>query len=170
MSIGCSGTVAFGVAVEEDWHPFPWPPERQEEIEYDEDDDPCELGGYLARRQGIINPYDNPGPGYDHWEGWPEGQEPPDWQEREKLWSGASEKAAQDAPVEILQLGHYEGTSLFIVALKGTKISTYESNEAKGFVLPSIEQPRIDAAAQFCTANDICPFEEPQWLLASSMG
>lgn len=170
MGISCSGTVVFGVAIETEKLPFPWPPERQEEMHFADDDDPTDLGAYLALRDGAVNPYENPGPGYDHWRGWAPGQEPPDWEERVERWSSARKKAADDAPIEIVLLGHYQGTPLHIVALKGTEISTIYSNEAKELVLPAIDQTRIGVAAEFCRANDICPFEDPKWLLGSSLG
>ena len=167
----CSGTVAFGVAVEEEERlPFPWPPELQEELEFTDDDDPIDLGAYLALRSGAVDPCEDPGPGYDKWRGWPEGQEPADWEERLERWRSAKQKVEEEAPVEILLLGHYEGTPLYIVALKGTEISTLYSNEAKELVLPTIDQSQIEAAADFCKDNDICPFEDPKWLLGSSLG
>jgi hypothetical protein len=170
MGINHSGTVAFGVEVTDELLPFPWPPELQEEIEHHEDVDPSALGEYLARRKGIVNPLDNPGPGYDEEEGWPEGQEPSDWKGRCDLWSSACTKAESDAPIEILRWGHYEDSTLYIVALKGTEVSTYDCSETKELVLPTIDQSRIEEAAEFCRANEICPFEESSWLLGSSVG
>lgn len=167
MSSDTSGIVTFGVAVEEEHTlPFPWPPEYDDAQERDDDahdDERGELGFYLARRQGIACPYDDLGPEYDHDSGWATGYEPADWDERTDAWHSAAMQAEKDAPIEIVWFCSYD-CPMYIVALKGTTVMA-RCGEPQELLLPTIDPSRIEAAALFCKANGILPFEQPKWLL-----
>lgn len=97
-----SGIVTFGVALEEEAFPFPRPPQEAEAVDVDDDDrDPHDLGAYLAKREGAVSPFDDPGPGYDPFMGWPDGQEPADWRERVSCWRSLTRRAEEQAAIEL---------------------------------------------------------------------
>lgn len=165
MPLSSDGIVTFGVGVDEEYVlPFPWPPESQEDL----GEPVCELGEYLARRRGVLNPRENAGPGCDPEMGWPEGGEPADWPERVRAWHSAIDLAEKEAPIELISHCSHE-VPMYIVALKGTTI-TAKRGYPQELILPTIDPVKIEVAAAFCRANAILPFENPGWLLCSYMG
>lgn len=162
MGQSTDAIIAFGVDLGEDL-PFP------------EEDDDLDLGHYLAKRAGHINPYSevpdaiNFGP-YAEFKVWEE--EHPEWKAKSKEWFRIGRELEEAAPIEIVYHCSYE-CSMFILAAKGTvkRASRGYPEEFDPGQLPAngngIDVPVI---RKFCEEQELPAFDDPKWLLFSMWG
>lgn len=176
MDAGCD--LSFGVHVKDKngWsigNPFFWSKQKDgdELLESEED---LDLGEYLALKMGLVNPYEDAvaNPDYDSYEGWTQGKEPADWEQRTSNWYKEQRRLEEEAPIVIVHNGSTEGESGVVIAMKGFHYSgDWEKPTDLGgesLVIPSGEA--ISSVQKFCEEYDIFPFDNPSWLLSANYG
>lgn len=145
-----------------------------------DEDDARELDDLLAEHAGLVRPTLPPDGhalyhGYDSaaWEAW-KAAAPEAWSRFDRAddeWRAAKRKLAEEAPVEIVRYGYFDGYSCEVLALKGTTTVAWEYGCVKvdpsSFVVPQLAA--ILRAKAFCAEHGLPAFE-PSWLLAACYG
>lgn len=171
MGKNISATLAFGVDLGEE------PPFNSGT----EDDPDQDLGEYLVKRSGMVDPYAlvpeevNNGP-YDDFKAWKAAN--PKWSAQERAWWDLKHRLENEAPVEVDWYGTLYGSySCYVLVLKGTKQEGDWSSPKKVDVInlgcsESIrERAKLWAQAEkFCEDHDLPCFEDAAWLIYALEG
>lgn len=177
MGMDARCDLSFGVYVvdERGWStgtPFYWSKQKdgEELLESEED---LELGEYLALKSGLVNPYEEAeaNPDYNSYEGWTQGKEPADWDQRTSNWYKEQRRLEDEAPIVIVRDGSTEGEAGVVIALKKFHHhGDWEKPTNLGRDIMSPDAIEIEEARKFCEGNDIFPFDNPSWLLSANHG
>lgn len=162
----------YGVACETGENPFaPKTPEgdtdweaveqleRKLGIDYD-------LGTWLARKEGVVNPYEaapDHDPEYSEWKA-----NFPDLDGAYKRWSERCRELGEEAPVEVINLGSADADPWFGIAVKGMAFRS-DWNAADEVRFPALvpHHELMERVRAFCAEHGL-PFEDPKWLLTAS--
>lgn len=186
MGMSASADLAFGVALGAEDNPYYTYNDDYDAVDHEGnlltddqveeyDDDPGDLGEYLARRANLENPWrahpEVDEMGYEKYKDWLTGA----GQWFNKLtdeWSDAKLRLEKESPVEFAFAGSpgYDATQ-YVLVLKDKKYRRHAYWGAEPIELPEAPSPEeIEEAVTFCKANGLPDFSTATWLLSASYG
>lgn len=128
-----------------------------------------DLGEWLARREGVVNPLEeapDDDPEYSEWKA-----AHPDFDGAYERFTERAKELAAEAPIEIIDLSSADADAWFGIAVKGMAFRS-DWNQAKAVRFPAVvpHHEQMARIREFCAEHDLPSFEEPKWLLTASYG